>query len=106
MRKGRRDPRDLAPGDPVDFWRVEEIGPSLRLLLRAEMKNPGTAWMEFVVEPGGQGSELRLTVHFRPMPFWGRLYYFSSYPAHWLVFQTMAVGIAREAERADMERPR
>ncbi|WP_165072005.1 DUF2867 domain-containing protein [Paludisphaera rhizosphaerae] len=98
MRKGRRSPVDLRLGDPVDFWRVERTGPG-RLLLRAEMRNPGTAWLEFLVYPDGDRSELRLAVYFRPIPFWGQLYYFASYPAHWLVFQRMARGIVRAAER-------
>ena len=97
MRKGRRDPAQLRPGDPVDFWRGEAVGPGLRLLLRAEMKNPGVAWLEFVVLPAPGGSELVLTSYFRPSPFWGRFYYLPSYPAHWLVFERMARDVARAA---------
>ncbi|QEH31661.1 hypothetical protein OJF2_01260 [Aquisphaera giovannonii] len=100
MRRGRSDPVDLLPGDAIDFWRVQAVEPGSRLLLRAEMKNPGIAWMEILVSPRGEGSELTLTVYFQPTPFWGRLYYASSYPAHWLVFQKMARDIVRAAERA------
>lgn len=99
MRRGRREPAKLRPGDPVDFWRVEAIDPGVRLLLRAEMKNPGTAWLEMIVSPAPGGSELLLTSYFRPSAFWGRLYYYSSYPAHWAVFQALANDVARSAER-------
>ena len=55
LRRGRRDPDVLAVGDVVDFWRVEERLPPRLLRLRAEMKNPGLAWLEFSVEAGGHG---------------------------------------------------
>lgn len=97
MRKGRRDPARLRPGDQVDFWRVDAVGPGRRLLLRAEMKNPGVAWLELVALAAPGGSELVLTSYFSPAPFWGRLYYLPSYPAHWLVFERMARDVARAA---------
>ncbi len=61
-------------GDAIDFWRVADFVPGRRLLLHAEMKVPGDAWLEFRVEPIGDGgrSELIQTAYFRPMPFWGR----------------------------------
>ncbi len=51
MRRGRRDPHDLRPGDALDFWRVEEIQPGSLLRLRAEMKVPGNAWLQFEAKP-------------------------------------------------------
>ncbi len=50
LRRGRRDTLTLAGGDSLDFWRVEELEPGKRLLLRAEMKVPGKAWLEFEVK--------------------------------------------------------
>ena len=76
------------------------MSPGRRLLLHAEMKVPGDAWLEFRVEPTGDGSrsELIQTAYFRPMPFWGRLYWNLLYPLHWLIFRGMARSIARAAE--------
>ncbi len=56
LRRGRRHPHDLRPGDALDFWRVELAEPSRLLRLRAEMKVPGRAWLQFEVEPGSPAS--------------------------------------------------
>jgi hypothetical protein len=53
MRRGRRDPNDLRPGDSLDFWRVEQVVPGRMLRLRAEMKVPGRAWLQFEARPTG-----------------------------------------------------
>jgi len=106
LRRGRRDPVDIFVGDAIDFWRVADVVPGERLLLHAEMRVPGDAWLEFRVRPldgpGGR-SELTQTAYFRPMPVWGRLYWDLLYPLHWFIFRGMARGIAHAAERA--ERP-
>jgi uncharacterized protein YbjT (DUF2867 family) len=103
LRRGRRDPVRVLVGDALDFWRVEAFLPGERLLLHAEMKVPGDAWLEFRVEPrdGGTHSELIQTAFFRPIPFWGRLYWNVLYPLHWFIFRGMATRIARAAERAN-----
>ncbi len=66
------------------------------------MKVPGDAWLEFRVEPTGDGvgSELIQTAFFRPMPFWGRLYWNLLYPLHWVIFRGMARSIVRAAEKS------
>jgi uncharacterized protein YbjT (DUF2867 family) len=99
LRRGRRDPENVFVGDAIDFWRVEDLSLGQRLLLHAEMKVPGDAWLEFRVEPAGDGtrSELIQTAYFRPMPFWGRLYWYLLYPLHWFIFRGMAQNIARAA---------
>lgn len=98
LRRGRRDPVELRPGDALDFWRVvvadREAG---RLMLYAEMKMPGEAWLEFEV---GEG-ELRQTATFRPQGLLGRLYWFSVLPAHWVLFPGMARELARGWGRAE-----
>ena len=82
LRRGRRDPVRILVGDAIDFWRVEDIVPGERLLLHAEMKVPGDAWLEFRVDPlDGGRSELIQTAYFRPSPFWGRLYWDAALPA-------------------------
>lgn len=99
MRRGRRDPVAIAPGDPIDFWRVEEFIPGHLLRLRAEMKVPGAATLEFSVEeqPGG-GSVLQQRAVFQPSGFWGRAYWIVLRPVHELVFGGMADGIVKAAE--------
>lgn len=71
LRRGRRDPDVLRVGDVVDFWRVEAIEPGRRLRLFAEMKLPGRAWLEFVVEPEGAGTRLTQTASFDPIGLTG-----------------------------------
>ena len=100
MRRGRRDPESLTPGDAVDFWRVEAIEPERLLRLRPEMKLPGRAWLQFEVAPGTTGSVIRQTAVFEPHGVTGLLYWYALYPVHGLIFAGMLRGIARAAERA------
>jgi uncharacterized protein YbjT (DUF2867 family) len=99
MRRGRPLHRSLRPGDALDFWRVEELDRPHKLRLLAEMKVPGRAWLEFVVEPQAEGSIIRQTAIFDPIGLFGRLYWYSVYPLHALVFQNMVDSIARLAMR-------
>ena len=100
LRRGRRDPNHLVVGDAVDFWRVEERIPPRLLRLRAEMKMPGLAWLEFTVEPGeGGGSRLTQRAVFHPHGLSGHAYWWSVAPFHGYVFPGMASHLAREAER-------
>jgi uncharacterized protein YbjT (DUF2867 family) len=99
LRRGRRDPEHLLAGDPLDCWRVEACDPPRRLLLAAEMRLPGRAWLEFEVTPDGAGSVIRQTAVFDPVGLAGLAYWYSAYPLHQLVFAGMLSGIARAAER-------
>jgi uncharacterized protein YbjT (DUF2867 family) len=99
MRRGRRDPQSLHPGDAVDFWRVETIERNHLLLLRPEMKLPGRAWLQFEILPVPEGSVIRQTAVFEPHGLAGLLYWYALYPVHGLIFGGMLRGIAREAER-------
>jgi uncharacterized protein YbjT (DUF2867 family) len=96
-RRGRRDPRRLSPGDHVDVWRVEAIERGRLLRLRAEMRLPGRAWLQFEVEPDGDGSVIRQTAIFDPAGVAGRAYWYAVWPLHGLVFRGMIRGIARAA---------
>jgi uncharacterized protein YbjT (DUF2867 family) len=98
LRRGRRDPRHLVPGDPVDFWRVEAVEPGRRLRLAAEMRLPGRAWLVFEVEPDGAGSVIRQTALFDPVGLAGLGYWYGLYPLHRLVFRRMLRGIARRVQ--------
>ena len=93
VRRGRRDPERLVPGDALDFWRVEAVEPDALLRLSAEMKLPGRAWLQFEVEPDGDGSLLRQTAIFDPRGLLGLAYWYALYPVHQLVFAGMLRGI-------------
>jgi uncharacterized protein YbjT (DUF2867 family) len=99
LRRGRRDPNELRIGDTVDWWRVEEYEPAHRLRLRAEMKLPGRAWLEFEVEPKGRGCTIRQTACFDPSGLLGLAYWYGIYPLHAAVFRGMLGGIALAARR-------
>lgn len=98
MRRGRRDRIHLKVGDSLDFWRVQSFEPERRLLLTAEMKLPGRAWLEFEVTEDAGGSVIRQTAIFDPIGLWGLLYWYSLYLVHQFVFSGMLRGIARAAE--------
>jgi len=99
LRRGRRDQCDVREGDAIDFWRVEKFAPNSFLLLFAEMKLPGRAWLYFEVGPDEKGAEVRMTAVFDPIGMWGRVYWFLVYPLHSLVFNGMFNGIVRTIER-------
>ncbi len=98
MRRGRRHPELLAAGETVDFWRVEAIEPDRLLRLFAEMKVPGRAWLQFEIEPNGQGSTIRQTAIFDPVGLRGLLYWYSVYPLHQFIFEGLLRGIAKAAQ--------
>tara|TARA_R110001632_G_scaffold63318_2_gene151413 strand:- start:70215 stop:71636 length:1422 start_codon:yes stop_codon:yes gene_type:complete len=86
LRRGRRSPTELVHGDALDFWRVIYADKKQqKLLLYAEMKLPGEAWLEFKIEEG----ILYQTATFRPKGLAGRLYWYLVTPFHWFVFNGM-----------------
>ena len=97
MRRGRRDPETLHPGDALDFWRVEAVEPDRLLRLRAEMKLPGRAWLQFEVSSDGAHTMIRQTAIFEPHGVAGLLYWYSLTPVHGLIFNGMLRGITRAA---------
>ena len=98
VRRGRRDPEKLLPGDALDFWRVEEVEAPALLRLRAEMKVPGRAWLQFEVDAEDGGSRLTQTALFDAVGLWGRIYWFTLWPIHQFVFRGMLRGIRDRAE--------
>ncbi len=95
LRRGRTNPDDLAPGDALDFWRVLIADrKNKRLLLYAEMKLPGEAWLEFKIKDNNEKPELIQTATFRPEGLLGRIYWYSVLPFHALIFEGMAKRIA------------
>jgi uncharacterized protein YbjT (DUF2867 family) len=94
LRRGRRSDTDLKAGDALDFWRVLVADkPNGRLLLYAEMKLPGEAWLEFKIKEMGDKKLLFQTATYRPLGLWGRLYWYSVLPFHGLIFPKMAKGV-------------
>lgn len=94
MNRGRRHPLDLETGDSVDFWRVlladNETG---HLVLFAEMKVPGQAWLEFKIDP--IENKLHQKATFKPSGFFGRIYWYAMFPFHLYIFRQMAKNLAK-----------
>lgn len=103
LRRGRRSAHQLQVGDALDFWRVEAIETNRLLRLRAEMKVPGKAWLEFVIQSGEKEVVLIQRAIFEPKGLWGLIYWYSVYPIHGLMFQGMVDEIVRRAEKAHLE---
>ena len=91
MRRGRKSETELLPGESLDFWRVLLADKKeKRLLLYAEMKLPGEAWLEFKID----NNNLIQTATFRPLGLWGRLYWYCLLPVHIFIFKGMIKNIA------------
>ncbi|NNE98486.1 MAG: SDR family oxidoreductase [Pyrinomonadaceae bacterium] len=99
LSRGRRHPTEIFLGEELDFWRVEDIQPGKLLLLRAEMKVPGKAWLQFEAREKDGRTQLIQTALFAPKGLFGFLYWYSFYPAHFFIFERMANTIARRAEK-------
>ena len=92
LRRGRTHPDKIYAGDALDFWRVLLADKKKkRLLLFAEMKLPGEAWLEFKIV----GNTLFQTATFRPRGLWGRLYWYSLVPFHFFIFKGMIRRLAK-----------
>ena len=100
LRRGRRHREQLLIGESLDFWRVEAIEKDHLLRLRAEMKVPGEAWLQWEVVSGGRLSRLVQTAVFAPRGLLGVLYWYALYPLHARIFSDLARAIANEAETA------
>jgi uncharacterized protein YbjT (DUF2867 family) len=96
-----RPPEGLTPGGRVDWWRIEVVTDD-RLLLRAEMKTPGEAWLEWSIVPKDGGSELHQTAYFRPRGLLGRAYWWVLWPFHTPIFKLMATRLSSRAEAAQV----
>jgi len=99
LRRGRRHPLDLMEGEALDFWRVERIQQDRFLLLQAEMRLPGRAWLQFEIIDETHGVKLIQTALFKPFGLGGLLYWYLLYPFHRLIFRDLLRAIAKEAEK-------
>ena len=103
LRRGRRDPEAVGYGEALDFWRVVGLDRDHRLALRAEMKLPGEALLEFLVDEvpnsklGVQHCTLQQIALFKPRGLFGLVYWYAVVPFHNIVFSGMISGIRREA---------
>ena len=92
LRRGRRNKNEITSGEALDFWRVLIADKNeKRLLLYAEMKLPGEAWLEFKID---SDNYLYQTATFRPLGLWGRIYWYSVVPLHFFIFRGMIKKIA------------
>lgn len=100
MRRGRRHPELLRVGDSLDFWRVETLVPDTMVRLRAEMRLPGVAWLEWTIaqKANGTRTELVQRARFYPRGLWGRLYWYSLLPFHGIIFKGLALALVKRAE--------
>jgi uncharacterized protein YbjT (DUF2867 family) len=103
LRRGRRDPLHLVEGEALDFWRVERVESPTLLRLRAEMRLPGRAWLQWETAPGKNTgtSILTQTVLFEPKGVWGPLYWYFLYPAHLFIFSDLAKAVIEEAKKME-----
>lgn len=97
MRRGRRHPTEVRPGDTIDWWRVVAVEPGSRLTLVAEMRVPGSAVLELEAAAAPSGSTITATAYFHPAGVWGLLYWFALLPVHRRIFQALAGGLAQTA---------
>ncbi len=98
LRRGRRHPDDIRAGEALDFWRVEAVENPHLLRLRAEMKVPGKAWLEFRSEPAEDGkTALTTTAYFAPHGLFGTLYWYAMWPFHKFIFDGLTRRVASRA---------
>jgi len=101
LQRGRTNPDKIESGDALDFWRVLAFDQNTKhLLLFAEMKLPGEAWLEFKVITKDGKHYLQQTATFRPRGIWGRIYWYASLPFHLFIFKGMAGQVAARKQQA------
>lgn len=97
--RGRSRENGMEVGDVIDFWRVQWVERPQRALLRAEMKLPGAAWLQFDVGLGvPDRTLLRCCAWFQPRGLLGEIYWYALYPIHLLIFRKLVMAVRRLAE--------
>ena len=97
IRRGRKHPDEILTGESLDFWRVEEMEPNRLLRLRAEMKLPGKAWLEFKSEPQDGKTLFTVTAFFAPYGLFGLLYWYAMWLPHRFIFDGLTRQLASRA---------
>jgi len=93
--RGRRSRTDLRINDVIDFWRVEDLRPDERLLLRAEMKLPGKAWLEFRINREEDKNRLSVIAYYQPKGLAGKIYWYMFLPFHHIIFKDLIIQIEK-----------
>jgi len=101
LRRGRRHPTEVSVGEVVDFWRVEEVESPSLFRLRAEMKVPGQAWLQWEATEEEGKTRLIQAALFRPKGFFGWIYWYGAYPFHAFIFDALIDAIAEGAVPRD-----
>jgi hypothetical protein len=96
--RGRKSSSNLGINDVIDFWRVEDYKLDERLLLRAEMKLPGRAWLEFRIDPKGDKNCLSVKAHYQTHGIPGKLYWYAFLPFHVFIFNDLIKQIEHTSE--------
>ena len=97
LRRGRRHPDEIRTGESLDFWRVEAVETNRLLRLRAEMKVPGKAWLEFISEPKDNKTLFTVAAYFEPFGLPGFLYWYAMWPFHKFIFDGLTRRLASRA---------
>jgi uncharacterized protein YbjT (DUF2867 family) len=105
IRRGRPSRGYFLPGDALDFWRVQTVERGKRLTLMAEMKVPGRAWLDFEIEPDGDGVILNQSAIFDPLGLFGQIYWYSLFPMHEYIFNVMIESLMKNAEQVERKKP-
>lgn len=95
--RGRKSYSGLKVNDVIDFWRIEDIQENKRLLLRAEMRLPGRAWLEFTIGEGSGNRLLSVTAHYDTKSLFGRMYWYACLPLHHFIFHNLIKEIEKRS---------
>lgn len=95
--RGRRSQTSLKINDVIDFWRIEDLQPNRRLLLRAEMKIPGKAWLEFNIEEEGNRTKLSVIPYYHTRSLFGKIYWFLFLPLHQFIYNDLIKQIEKRS---------
>jgi hypothetical protein len=101
LKRGRRHPTEAFPGEAIDFWRVEVAEPPRLLRLRAEMRLPGRAWLQWEAQPENGGTRLVQTAFFAPKGLFGFVYWYGLYPFHRRIFSDLISALVPEDGAAE-----
>jgi len=100
--RGRKSASTLGKNDVIDFWRVEDYIINERLLLRAEMKLPGRAWLEFRIKSEGKTNRLTVQAYYQTRTTFGKLYWYTFLPFHVFIFKDLIRMIERKSAESGM----
>lgn len=104
LSRGKRQTQSMRTGDSFDFFRIEKIVPNRELLLHAEMKIPGKAWLRFEIEGHSNASILKQTAYFQPHGLLGLIYWYSLYPVHYFMFKSLLKAVEHKSLQIEIKK--